>query len=494
MRLHYPYRTAATFTILLTTTLWQPAADAADADTMVRRLDSRLELLTDDWLVDRLTNARFRLHSPMEREAVFRFDKPWEGGLSAYVTLLRDGERLRMYYRGGGDLVREHTCVAESDDGIHWTRPVLGLFEFEGSKDNNIIWTGERKAYDESHNFSPFIDANPAAAPEQRYKAVTLARRESDGERKNVLVGFISGDGIHWKRLRNEPLITTGAFDSHNVVFWDTVAEHYVCYLRQGREGKKSVSRCTSPDFIHWSDPVPLDFGDTPLEHFYTNGIVPCFRAPHIYLGFPMRFVHPTDRNTIGLPPRKTDGFSDAVFMSSHDGLHWSRTFMEAFIRPGLDPARWGGAHGNNTPSWGIVQTGTNEISIYWGVNYSNYPEKNRIPELRRGTLRLDGFVSVNAPYAGGECVTRPLVFTGGQLIINYSTSAVGSVQVELQDADGKPIPGFELENTVAIWGDEIERVVTWKHGPDVSALAGQVVRVRFVMQDADLYSIRFRE
>ena len=196
MRMDCACRTAITVTVLLTVASWQPASRAADAETAVRRIDSQLELLTDDWLVDRLANARFRLHSPIEREAVFRFDKPWEGGQSGYVTLLQNGSQFRMYYRGGGDLVREYTCVAESDDGIHWTRPTLGLFECEGSKANNIIWTGERKAYDESHNFSPFLDANPAAPPEEQYKAVSLARRFPNGERQNELVGFVSADGV----------------------------------------------------------------------------------------------------------------------------------------------------------------------------------------------------------------------------------------------------------------------------------------------------------
>ena len=457
-------------------------------------IDSRVELFVSHDLIDLMKDAQLRLHNPVPHGVVFTFDKPWEGGLSAYVTILKDGEEYRMYYRGGGDLVREHTCVAFSKDSIHWTRPNLGLIAFDGSKDNNIIWTGEKKAYCESHNFTPFIDLNPAAKPDQRYKAVTMTRIQvGEDDRKNVLLALVSADGIHWRKLRQEPIITDGAFDSQNTAFYDSYRNEYVCYLRAGQKGKKSVAQTTSKDFLHWTKPVLLDFGDSVPEHLYTNGIVPYFRAPHMLLGFPLRFIHPKDRNKIGLEQRETDGFSDAVFMSSRDGLHWDRTFMEAFIRPGPDPLNWGGAHGNMTPAWGIVPANGNEIAIYWADHYDNYPKKDLIPRLWRGTVRTDGFASVNCPYSGGEMVTKPLVFTGRNLVINFATSAPGSVKVEIQDISGKPIPDYSLDDCAEFWGDEVDRVVAWKSGTDVSKLAGKPIRLRFVMHDADLYSIRFR-
>jgi len=105
----------------------------------------------------------------------------------------------------------------------------------------------------------------------------------------------------------------------------------------------------------------------------------------------------------------------------------------------------------------------------------------------------MDGFVSVHADYSGGEFTTKPLIFEGKELVMNYSTSAVGSVRVEIQDQEGTLIPGFTLADCPEIYGDAIEEVVQWKGGSDVSALAGQVVRLRFVMKDADLYALRFR-
>jgi hypothetical protein len=119
-----------------------------------------------------------------------------------------------------------------------------------------------------------------------------------------------------------------------------------------------------------------------------------------------------------------------------------------------------------------------------------NYGQKSAY--LERMTLRTDGFTSVHAPYDGGELVTKPLTFTGSRLGINYVTSAAGSVRVEIQNAAGKPIEGFTLAECPEIIGDEIERVVRWKSGSDVSRLAAKPVRLRFLLADGDLYSVRF--
>jgi hypothetical protein len=466
------------------------AAGAGGAGT--RALGSGRGLFFDDGLIQSVRGTRLQLHSPACREVVLTFDAAWEGGQSGYMTVCRAPEGYRLYYRGGGDLGREYTCVAFSKDAIHWTRPSLKLVEFRGSNDNNIFWTGkERKAYCESHNFSPFKDLNPAARPDEAWKAVSSTRLERGG--KNVLVGFVSPDGIHWRRVRSEPLITQGAFDSQNVAFWDVVARRYVCYSREAQQGKRSVNRCTSPDFLNWTRPELLDFGSSPVEHFYTNGIVQYERQPEVYIGLPMRFIPPQERDRVGFEPRRTDGLSDAVFISSHDGMHWNRPFMEAFIRPGPDPLNWGGAHGNSTPAWGVLQTSATELSVFWAEHYDNYPADKIIPRLVRGTLRLDGFVSVNAPYTGGEFTTHPFTFTGRQLVLNCSTSAVGTIQVEIQDGEGKPVSGHALEECPEIWGDEMERKVGWKTGADVGALAGKPVRLRFRMKDADLYSFQFQ-
>jgi hypothetical protein len=178
--------------------------------------------------------------------------------------------------------------------------------------------------------------------------------------------------------------------------------------------------------------------------------------------------------------------------MSSRDGLSFKR-WGEAIIRPGLQKDCW--VNRNHMTAWGILVTKSNvpgtpdELSIYSTEGYYTGADVR----LRRFTYRIDGFVSVQAPLTGGEFVTKPVIFEGKRLVMNFSTSAAGSVRVEIQTAEGEPIPGFTLDDSQEIFGDAIEQVVTWKGGSDVSPLAGKPVRLRFVMNDADLYSIRFR-
>jgi hypothetical protein len=178
--------------------------------------------------------------------------------------------------------------------------------------------------------------------------------------------------------------------------------------------------------------------------------------------------------------------------MSSRDGVTFKR-WGEAFIRPGLRPRdNW--MYGDNYQSWGVVETESElpgapaELSFYATEGYC----RGESTTFRRYTLRLDGFVSVQAPMSGGEFITKPLLFEGSRLVLNFSTSAAGSVGIEIQDIGGQPIRGFSLSDCVELIGDEIERVVSWKNGRDVSQLAGQPVRLRFVMKDADLYALHF--
>lgn len=134
---------------------------------------SRVELLLDDYLIASMRNLSFQLHSPQPAERVMNFvEHAWEVECG-YVTVFKDGDRYRMYYASHLDAPsntlgeNQFTCYAESTDGIHWTKPSLGLVEFKGSKENNIIWRGEF-----SHNFAPFLDDRAGVPPEERYKAV----------------------------------------------------------------------------------------------------------------------------------------------------------------------------------------------------------------------------------------------------------------------------------------------------------------------------------
>ncbi len=458
----------------------------------VKNIGSRRELFVDDWLIDRMDGVHLKMHSPQPREIVL------DGELFDYVTVFKDDDRYRMYYRAGNpynvtdfQTLEEYmsvmkpapqlTACAESSDGIVWERPELGLYELNGSKQNHIVWDDEGKRKDTSHNFAPFKDSNPDAAPDMRYKAIG-GKREGGG-----LKAFVSADGYRWRKLRDEPVITEGGFDSQNLAFWDSLRGQYVAFIRDKagwdpvvKGSCRSILRCVSQDFIHWSRPMLVDFGDTPWEQLYTNAATQYFRAPHLYLAFPRRIVFM--RKALADSP--VGGISDQIFMSSRDGgMSWNRRFMEAFLRQGPEPENW--SDRNGTIAWGIVPTGNHELSIYWSEH-----SKHITSRLRRGVLRSDGFVSVNAGYNGGEFTTKPLLFEGDRLRLNYATSAVGSVQVEIQDENGQPLEGYSLNEEC--YGDEIDGEIRWEAGADVGKLANQPVRLRFVLKDADVYALKF--
>lgn len=460
-----------------------PNLRVAPGDKPVVDIGSRRELFVDDFLIERMTGAaERRLHQPMPREVVLQLDRSWEGPICTFFTVLQEAERIRIYYSGRPGFDGENrctkteqaACMAESEDGIHFTRPELRLYPLDGAELNNRVW---RRGVS-GHNFSPFRDANPAAPPDQQYKAIAY---HPDG---GGLCAYASPDGIHWRMLSENRVITSGGFDSQNLAFWDHQRNCYVDYHRGGNPARttevRAIMTCTSEDFIHWTEPQCIEYTDDRLEHMYTNGILPYPRAPHIYLGTPARFV-PQRRKVSDHP---VSGVSDAVLMSSRDGRLFER-WAEAFIPPGPEKEVW--TDRNNFPAWGMAQTAPEEISFYWTEHY-------RQPTmcLRRGTIRTDGFVSLHAGGGVGEMLTRPLTFSGTCLEVNYRTSAAGLVRFELCQLDGTPIEGFALADSEVLFGNEISHTVRWKGTIDLSSLIGRAVRVRVRLQDADVYSMRF--
>lgn len=450
----------------------KPAVETIDVGT-------RRELFVDRLLIGELNNAVLKLHTPQLMPPV---SPPRPHG--HYATVLKAEDKFQFYYRGdtkpgnhwkkGWEQYHdgEVTLYAESPDAIHWKLPDLGLYEHSTFPAGNIVLMNEFLV---NHNFTPFIDTRPGVPAEEKYKALgglayqpnkiyldVRAKRGPGG-----LWAFVSPDGIHWKKLRDEAVVPEEwgkYFDSQNYAFWSESEQCYVCYFRRFIKGYRGIARTTSQDFLTWTPLVEMA-ANLPGEHLYTACTQPYFRAPHIYIATPTRFMD------------KRGAATDILFMSTRGGSHYDRTFTQSFIRPGIGQDGW--ANRANYAAIGIHQTGAAEMSLF-------------LTGGRRYTLRLDGFASVNAPLSGGELITKPLKFAGQQLEINYATSAAGQIQVELQDASGQPLPGFMLEECEPIWGDHIARVVKWKGGADVGKLAGQPVKLRVVMSDADLFSIRF--
>lgn len=453
-------------------------------------LADRREIFVDHYLIDKLDGVFLKLHEPRDEGPVFYFDKPWEGAFSGYVTIIKDGERFCAYYRGEPEAgkdgnIGEVTCYAESNDGIHWEKPNLKLYQVKGTYDNNTV-LANRPPF--SHNFAPFLDTNPQTLSEEKYKALS-------GTSDSGLTAWISPDGIHWKKKQEKSVMEKGEFDSQNVSFWSVQEQCYVCYFRTWStgfyDGFRTVSKATSTDFIHWSEQKEMTYGDTPQEHLYTNQTSPYFRAPHISVAIGGRFM-PGRQVLTEEQAEKLDvqsdyykDCSDVFFMTSRGGYEYVRTFMEAFIRPGIGLNNW--VSRSNYPACNVVQTGEYEMSLYVNQDYAQ-----PAAHLHRYSMRLDGFTSLSAPFSGGEMTTKNFTFSGKRLEINYSTSAAGSLKFELQDEQGTPIPGYSLADADEIIGNEIARTVSWKGRTDVSLPASQKVRLRIWMKDADLYSVRF--
>lgn len=482
------------------------------------QLGSRLELFADDHLIETIEgDALLRLHQPVPRERVLTHDAAWEGTGSGYHTVIKDGDLYRMYYRGwhlevaGASLRTDrhppYACLAESRDGIHWRKRELGLVEFGGSKANNIILQGLG-----THNFAPFLDANPDCDADARFKA--LAGVKSEGG----LFLFKSADGIRWSLMAEEPVITDGAFDSQNVAFWDPELGKYRAYWRiftgggtSGKEwkpkGVRAIRTATSGDLIHWSGQEDLDYVDSPAEHLYTNQVSAYHRAPHIQIGFPTRYVDRgwsdvmralpdlENRELRAVPEQRLGtAVTEGLFMAGRDGVVFKR-WNEALLRPGVErPGTWN--YGQQYIACNVVETASAlpgappELSLYAGEDYWIGSGS----ALRRYTLRLDGFVSVSAPMRGGRLATKVLTFEGSVLQLNMATSAAGSVRVEVERPDGTPIDGFALGDCEDVFGDAISRRVTWTNGVDLSSFQGQPVRLCFELRDADLYAFRFTE
>ena len=481
---------------------------------------SRLQVMWDDYIIDaeRTTASRI-VHQPEYVGVAMTHERPWEGDGCDFHNIVPDsddrGDFLRMYYLGWamGFAPKDvkgrfpsagiRVCYAESrDGGLSWKKPSLGLVELDGSKDNNCIMDVNAfgKAWD---NFMVFKDENPACPPGERYKAVF----KYDG-----LWCAMSADGIHFRK--GWQLTGAGAFDSLNVAFWDKTRGEYHLYFRgfhkvgserNGDLNLRDVRHSVSKDFKTWSKPSLIDFGEGAEDYaLYTNVVEPYFREPSIFVGFPSRYVErkawtpnydrlpsPDKRRwrmekaNNGGKPRYGLTVTDCVFVFTRDGQRFSRS-DEAFMRPGPEnPHNW--VYGDCYPARTLIKTpspfgGDDEISLFtfdrhWSGLASN---------LNRYRLRQDGFVSRKATYAGQMVVTKPIVFAGSEMMVNFSTSARGRMFVTIRDASGRSIKSVEL------FGDKVDRVVDFVADGKVADFAGRPVIVEFDMSDADIYSFRF--
>jgi len=497
------------------------------------------ECFFDDYLLNtELTTASLRLHEPVKRELVMRNDEPWEGSDCGYYSFFYDDEYnggvYRMYYLGRRSTLSDDpnvdksvvVCYAESKDGITWYKPSLGLFDWHGSTDNNIVM--DKTIHDDLDNFMVFRDDNPDCPADEKYKGI--AAYDDAPNRIFRLYSFFSPDGIHFRM--GHMLTNKGYFDTLNVIMWDKAAKKYRGFVRgvhsmgtdpmaadggmenwdkvkgiilekDGKAGTRTpvirdVLYIESEDFKTWTDPIWLKYDDGEEIQMYTNCVSQYFRAPQIYIGFPTRYIERTEwtgnyeqikgveRRLARMKGLRRAGLSitDCAFMTSRDGVHFHR-FPNAFMRPGAENGtNW--LYGDCYPARGFAVT----KSAYKGADdelsmFMHERTADESCEVYRYTIRMDGFASLHTDKVE-TAVTKQFTYDGENMYINFSTSARGYIYFTLIDEDGNRYPSCET------FGNAVERKVVFDDADAVQKLSGKTVTMEIEMYDADIYSVRF--
>ena len=479
------------------------------------------ELFVDEYLVDtEKTTARISPCKPVKREVAFSFDASWETHGTVYQNIVRkpNGTYL-MYYKSNYidekpdksfGIIRR-ICVLQSEDGLNWSRPELCITPLPGPRavepTNNII----SDLYDYYDNMFVFYDTNPKCPENERYKAIY-------GEWGTGIFGYKSADGINFNfhpesngtGTRESTLLISGAdagcyFDSLNTVYFNNEIGKYVAFVRGFHVGEdnyppdpdvpeavRDIRYMESEDFVHWSYPVAFKYNDDYDYQLYANAILPYYRADGLWVATPTRYVAwPEWIDTFNKMPDVEDrahrgrglSLNDAIFMSSRDCKNWYR-FGEAILTPGPEQKRnW--IYGDCYPCIGFVETKSDVPGAdpYLSM-YCKEDQVGKYTQLYRYSLRVDGFVEVRSGFEPTKLVTKPFVYEGSEMEINFSTSAIGWLKIKLI-SDGKTL------ETREIIGDKIDRIVGFENGTPAD-LSGKEVTMEIELCDAAIYSFKF--
>lgn len=489
---------------------WPVAAKSSG----VLDIGSQKQLFIDQNVVESASGVTFTMHSPSKRleGPVLLPDAPWEragdGSIGLYSSVIREGNKTRIWYDVRfGDSVQ--VAYAESTDGIHFEKPVLGLYPLNGSMENNIVMPTR------VGGCAVWID--PHASPEQRYRSQSKGYNEPTAQQ---LYSYTSPDGIHWTQWMHENI---GDCDTQSIAFWDQRVGRYVLYTRRNpNPGTPSrsriIRRVESDDLTMWeNETLVLQADEVDLASYvsptpkppvdYYGGAV--FRYPNedgLYLMLSQPFWHFKRRpegQRWGIKdvenPKSGENLGPATIdvrlNASRDGVHFDRVGeRHPFLAPG--PA---GAF-DSKMIWALpnpVSMG-NELWIYYaGTNKDHDGFTDPAAEkLRSGisiaSLRLDGFVSAEAPFTGGELTTTLFTFRGRQLEVNLDTGGGGSLQVEVLDASGVPVPGYTRAESTMLSGNAVHMPVTWGERSDLTPLIGKSIRLHFFLRDCQLYAFTF--
>lgn len=450
------------------------------------------QLVVDDTLIAKRTGVVRKVH-PCRKlpRPVIEPEKAWERKgvderIYVYGTVLRD-ERAglwRMWYNRGALVM-----LATSADDLRWDRPSLGLHERSGSRENNIVFP---------HLHSPSVIRDDRESdPAKRYKMLGSGSGKA-AAMHGYCVAF-SADGIGWQMYPKNPVLPGG---DTCTLSQDPRTGEYLAFFKRTHayrgHSRRLVYLATSRDMQQWSAPTlvmapdEIDDKQTQAEggrysQFYNMSVFPYAGQ---FLGLVTHFRYSGSPAEEGPGQSPDDGPIDVQLVHSRDGRKWLRCEDRRPIIP----------NGPHDYDKGCILGVTNgpvvvgdELWLYYTAittTHGGYLPKKRIT-IARAAWRRDGFVSLYAGAAGGELVTKPLVFEGRRLTVN-ACAPNGGVRVEIQDAEGKPLEGHQLADCREIRGDKVEHAVTWNRGSHVSSLAHKPVRLRFVLKEADLFAFRF--
>ena len=424
---------------------------------------------------------------------LFKEDKPWEPRFdNPYCSVIYDQEEkiykcwysifIRSGSRGdspGEGLASEKrawvkwregrrgfgVCYATSKDGIKWTKPELGLIDFNGSKKNNIVILY-------THGVAVIKDTHETD-PKKRYKAI-------HPERSNSAVWF-SADGIRWGKKLNAGSISHG--DTNQAVWWDPDIKKYVLITRRwggasttgryGRGGHRQKVRSVSADFLKWSKPELVIEG---LDLRMQIHDMPVVRHAGVYLGMVGLFDIEASRQWCELA-------------WSPDSIKWHR------IQPGTPLIANSQVMGDH--DWGCIFASVpliakDKIRMYYGANDGRFMAwRNGFFSL--AWLRADGFAGYEQ-IAGGSnktasLTTKPLLAVAETLCITADVAPSGYVKVTLLDKEKK-----ELAEGKLITKTVTDAKVQWKNGFSFEKLKGKQIKLKFELRESKLYSFSFHE
>ena len=493
---------------------------------------NRKQLFIDERFIDQSENVELTMNPPyMSEEPVLVPDRPWEERIGGYNTVIREGDRFRMWYDftppdDDPSGITRGVAYAESSDGIHWEKPDIGLVEMGGTLANNIVIPRLPDApRGETEGGTVLLDTNPDCPEEERYKFWTKIRDIHPEDEARGMTGpfwqMYSSDGIYWNTYPDR--VDAPQCDTQNVPFWDDRLGKYVGYGRTRNPYMgfrvRGIGRIESTDFHDWSEMVEVYRAEASEWRFsppaecaerlggyvdvYTNAACKYPDAEDVYLMLPSFLYHwecvevvRGEGDEAGDMHVNYPDTSDIRLLTSRDGVSWEQApGRRPFLRVGLK----GGSRSRQLyTAPGFVRVGDSLWNYCSGSNRNHSgqfdPESDGIKYgIYVNESRLDGFISADTPYEGGWLVTPPITFEGGSLELNVDTSAGGTTSVEVQTADGSPIDGFSREDCDTINGNSTRMQVTYRGSADFSDLAGKALRLRIEAYDAKLYAFQFK-